>query len=313
MRLYSNDDRPAHLGRFPLEQLPRSPGRPHRTGKLPPEPNDASANAIGECASRYIDHFARLRDASTDRPRAPIPDDPVECANNLKASAYFFDATLASCCCISSTDWLTRDHPEHTHALVVVREFAREPEPGEAGAEWVRGSNLATTNSLIAEICSTLAIYVTWLGFTARGHFIGHTEVDLAALADGAGLALVSESGELQAPFLQRGFAVGVVTTDLELADDGPLDLTLNLNPQDPDAILRMGSPQPACSYREESSRPLHLGRYPMETLKRVPCTNNAVVQRRDQAHSEARRLLYAGLRRRPGREVQDRGSPHGS
>ena len=58
--------------------------------------------------------------------RAPVPDDLAKRAQNLKASAYFLDVTLAGACRIEAGDWLASDHPTHTHAFAFLVEFGRE-------------------------------------------------------------------------------------------------------------------------------------------------------------------------------------------
>jgi hypothetical protein len=63
-----------------------------------------------------------------------------------------FDATLAGVCKIEESDWLTAQHPPHTHAFVFLIEFGREPKPGEPGAEWIRGTNALRTDVRCAEV-----------------------------------------------------------------------------------------------------------------------------------------------------------------
>jgi ferredoxin len=198
--------------------------------------------------------------------RAPVPEDPLARARNLKASAYFLDATLAGVCRIEDSDWLEAQHPDHTHAFVFLVEFGREPKPGEPGADWIRGTNAARTDVRCAEVAVVLAGYVRTLGWPARGHVAGASLVSIERLAQRAGVAK-DVNGMLKAPLLGRGFRLGVVTTSYEMALDLPL-VALDW----PSADAYMGKPgtRPGWTEAEEAKRPLYLGRYPMERIKRV-------------------------------------------
>jgi ferredoxin len=198
--------------------------------------------------------------------RAPVPEDPLARARNLKASAYFLDATLAGVCRIEDSDWLAAQHPDHAHAFVFLVEFGREPKPGEPGADWIRGTNAARTDVRCAEVAVVLAGYVRTLGWPARGHVAGASLVSIERLAQRAGVAK-DVDGMLKAPLLGRGFRLGVVTTSYEMALDLPL-VALDW----PSADAYMGKPgtRPGWTEAEEAKRPLYLGRYPMERIKRV-------------------------------------------
>ncbi|MEM8658737.1 MAG: hypothetical protein AAGF22_11655 [Pseudomonadota bacterium] len=103
-RLFSDRDRPVHLGPFPLERLARQdstdltavpPFQPlsfHR-----PEVPHSIVNAMRE-------HQAMLdaiRDGLVNRATADCPDDLTERANHLKAFAYFCDAGMAGTCTVA--------------------------------------------------------------------------------------------------------------------------------------------------------------------------------------------------------------------
>lgn len=89
--------------------------------------------------------------------RAPVPDDPALRSKNLKATAYFLDATLAGVCRLGAGDWQVGEPPAHTHAFVFLIEFGREPAAGEPGGDWIRGSNVARTDLRCAELAVVIA------------------------------------------------------------------------------------------------------------------------------------------------------------
>jgi ferredoxin len=288
VRIYSNRDRPQHLGQYALERLERAAAPAHESGSLPMEPNPASADSIVESLREYSALFATLCDGATAAQPAPVTTNPVLRSENLKATAYFLDATLVGCCALEERDWVgTTRCPSHTHALVFLIEFAREPAPGEPGSEWIRGTNVARSDVRAAELAAILAGYVRWLGYDARGHFSGNTLVSLDRLALRAGLAGSDAAGMLRAPFLRRGFRIGAVTTSYGFQPDAPLAADAELHPADPDIYMGVGGTRPAWEYEEEEKRPLHFGRYPMETIRRVAEPTTLVIREEIQRLSK--------------------------
>jgi ferredoxin len=265
-RLFSNRNRPFDLGPLPAELLARDPAAPILEARQPADASPAGPDSIASALPEYRELFARYLDGEVARARAPVPEDFVKRAQNLKASAYFLDVTLAGTCRIEASDWSARNHPAHTHAFVFLIEFGRQPKRGAAGYDWIRGTNAARTDLRCAEIAVVMAGYIRALGWRARGHFAEDTQVSIARLAQRAGLAQ-AVNGVLAAPFLKRGFRLGVVTTDYEFAADAPL---ASLEWPSVEAYMgRMGT-RPGWTEDEEDRRPLHLGRFEMEKIKRV-------------------------------------------
>jgi reductive dehalogenase len=279
LRIYSNRDRAQHLGQYALERLGRTAAPSREGGFLPPDPHEASDHSIVDSLREYSDLFSTLLEGPVAPEPAPVPDDPRQRSENLQASAYFFDATLAGCCAIQDDDWLAGTHPAHSHALVFVIEFGREPAQDEPGGRWIRGTNIARAHVRAAELAAILAGYVRWLGYDARGHFSENTLVRLDRLAVRAGLARAGDDAILQAPFLKRGFGVGVVTTSYCLEPGEPLAAGTELQPGDPDIYMGIGGTRPGWEYEEEEKRPVHSGRYPMETIKRVDEPTTLVIR----------------------------------
>jgi len=265
-RIFSNRNRPFDLGPLPLELLPRDPGAPLAEARQPGDAESAGADTILPAILEYRELFARYLDGEVARARAPVPADPDERAQNLKASAYFLDVTLAGCCRMETDDWTGQAHPPHTHAFVFLIEFGHETNPGEAGDAWIRGTNAARTDLRCAEVAVVMAGYIRALGWRARGHVAGDTQVAIARLAQRAGLAR-SVDGVLAAPFLKRGFRLGVVTTDYEIAPDAPL---ASLEWPSVEAYMGVPGTRPGWTEDEEGRRPLHLGRYEMERIARA-------------------------------------------
>jgi ferredoxin len=71
-------------------------------------------------------------------------------------------------------------------------------------------------------------------------------------------------------PYSRRGFRIGVVTTDYPMACDLPIAEEASLDWPDADAYMGVGGTRPGFEDAEASLRPVHLGRYPMERIRRV-------------------------------------------
>jgi ferredoxin len=265
-RLFSNRDRPFDMGVLPTELLARDPAAAAVEAAMPADAAPHGADSIAAAIPEYRALCAQFLDGEPAGARAPVPDDPLLRARNLKASAYFLDATLAGVCALEPSDWVDPGHPSHTHAFVFLVEFGREPNAGDPGEDWIRGTNAARTDLRCAELAVVLAGYLRSLGWPARGHVAGDTLVSIERLAQRAGVAK-AVNGTLKAPLIGRGFRLGVVTTTFEMAADLPL-ASLDW----PDAESYMGKPgtRPGWAEAEEANRPLHLGRYPMEKIRRV-------------------------------------------
>lgn len=160
---------------------------------------------------------------------------------------------------------------DHTHAVVFLYEYPREPEPDEPGGDWIAGTNAHRAALRAAETATVLANYFRLLGFKARAHTATTSDVDLNILTVAAGLAkVVNLAGgpQLKHPFIGEHFGVAAVTTTLALATDRPL--------ADVDADgglawrLGFGTGRRAKTARPYQHRRFVDGALPFETLKRV-------------------------------------------
>lgn len=273
-RLFSNRERPFHLGVLPTERLPRDAGAPVLAAAQPAALHAAGEQGITAAVPEYRALCAALMDGPVAPARAPVPDDLVLRAQNLKSSAYFLDAVLAGVCALAAGE----GPAGHTHAFVFAVEFGREPAEGEPGDAWIRGTNVARTDLRCAEVAAVLAGYVRALGWPARGHVDGDTTLDLAALAQRAGIA-AGQGGVLALPFSRRGFRIGAVTTAYALACDLPIAPGASLAWPDADAYLGVGGTRPGFEDDELAQRPLHAGRWPMERIPRADAPTTLVLR----------------------------------
>ncbi|MCG8693410.1 MAG: hypothetical protein MI806_19580 [Minwuiales bacterium] len=314
MRIFSHKHRPVHLGPYPLERLPRvtSPNdRPPRlNGATPPGPaEDAMAGPfnVAPAMADYVRLFDSLRDGEIASTPAPIPRDPQVLADNLKAGIYFLDADMAGSCEIPEDAWQDGG-ARHRYAVVVLVAFTREVGPDEPGAVWIRGTQQDRANLRAAEIAVITAGYIRQLGHAARAHTATATELDLGRVALQAGLCEIRD-GAIGHPYLGSGFGVGVVSTDLEIAPDRPLaarGLGAALATKGPGYWLGAGGAKPGWKWLADETRPLHLGKYPMEKIKRVPETTTLITDQVPRVPKRANfftRALHGDLGEKPKRE----------
>ncbi len=80
------------------------------------------------------------------------------------------------------------------------------------------------------------------------------------------------------------------------------------MEPDDPGVKMGVGGTLPAWRYEVESSRPVHLGRYPMEEIKRVDEPTTLIIRGGNPPRAQTRRFLQTRGRRR-----SRRGGPTGA
>jgi reductive dehalogenase len=161
---------------------------------------------------------------------------------------------------------------DHTHALVIVNDYPRDPEDGELGTEWFRNLQPWRAAVRAAETACVLANYLRILGYEARAHTPTTSNVNLHQLAVDAGLALPREDG-IENPFIGTRFEMAAVTTTLELAADVPLrtqTLADRWRAKGPHWWLGAAAPRSPRNMVDMVGRPYKDSRYPTETLKRV-------------------------------------------
>ena len=98
LRLFSDKNRPVHLGPYPLERLARAatvdlsavPETPPLEFRRPDAPASI-VNAMGE----YQSMMDAIRGGLTAKAQSDVPSDPLDRSNHLKAFGYFSDASMA--------------------------------------------------------------------------------------------------------------------------------------------------------------------------------------------------------------------------
>ncbi len=164
-----------------------------------------------------------------------------------------------------------REPLTHEHALVILMEYTREPDPAEPSEAWLHGTQAQRAAVRAGEVGAIIANYVRFLGFDARLHTPTASEVNLDAVTIAAGLAEPDPAGGKPTnPWLGIGYGVVVVTMDLAIAADGALAPGAAARARDFRWWLGAGGTRPGFQGRLFDDRPFRLGPYPMETVQSV-------------------------------------------
>ncbi|MFZ2099624.1 MAG: NAD-binding oxidoreductase, partial [Oricola sp.] len=160
----------------------------------------------------------------------------------------------------------------HTHAIVFLYEYPRDPGPDEPGAEWIMDAQAERACLRASETAVVIANYIRLLGFDARAHTGASSDVDINRLTVAAGLAS-AEEGRLVNPYVGDRFGVAVVTTSFAMRPDKPL-APLSRQPfwrtKGPAWWAGAGFAKNAFNREPYANRRFVDGAHPFEKLKRV-------------------------------------------
>lgn len=181
---------------------------------------------------RALGAFVLLQDGKPEGP--PQKPDPVIAAEQIKAASYFLgvDAVGISRC----PDWTWYSHdargdvlePPHDHAISMIIDQGYETMEGASGDDWIAVAQSMRAYLRFSLLGGVIAKQIRRLGYSAKAHTVLDGEVLQPPLLLLSGLGEVSRIGEvILNPFLGPRLKSGVVTTDLPLAHDKPIDFGL--------------------------------------------------------------------------------------
>ena len=182
-----------------------------------------------------------LVDGAPARQKAPLPDNPEVLSRHIKETAYFLRADAVGICKLPPYAVYSHNfdasNPQsdgipielkHKYAIAILIDQDWRTAQATTGHDWISNamSMLAYSNS--GFIAIILAEYIRRLGFPARAHYASNYQVVLPPILLWAGLGEMSRIGDcIVNPFLGPRFKAAVVTTDLPLAPDKPIDFGL--------------------------------------------------------------------------------------
>lgn len=182
---------------------------------------------------RALGAFVLLQDG-TPNPTGERPNDPQRNADNLKAASYFLgvDAVGLSRC----PDWAWYSHdatgekidPPHPNAISMIIDQGFETMEGASGDDWISVAQSMRAYLRFSLLGGVIAQQIRNLGYQAKAHSVMDGDVLQPPLLLLSGLGEVSRIGEvILNPYLGPRLKSGVVTTDMPMTHDKPIDFGL--------------------------------------------------------------------------------------
>ena len=252
--------RPAHYSRYPMETLTRV-SRPTTLildDEIPRVPQRANffmrarGGDLGAKAEREVSRFAfkhPLTHGMMGPLRALVPhqdDNPEPHAHKtnltdaqantraLQTLAYHLGVDLTGICEIPQYAWYshrpdgTATEPYHRYAVVMLIDQGYDTMEGASGDDWISGCQSMRGYLRGAEVAGVMANFLKRNGQDARPQTNADSDVLHIPLVLLAGLGELSRIGELVLnPFVGPRFKSVVLTTDLPLVPDQPIDFGL--------------------------------------------------------------------------------------
>ena len=166
---------------------------------------------------------------------APITSDPALIARHIKETAYFLRADAVGICklppyAVYSHSAATGEPIElnHQYAIAILVDQDARTAQATSGHDWISNSMSFVAYSASGFIACILADYIRRLGYPARAHHALSYQVIVPPILLWAGLGEVSRMSEcVLHPFMGPRFKASVVTTNLPMLCDRPIDFGL--------------------------------------------------------------------------------------
>ncbi len=258
MAILSRKKRPMHLGRYPMEKIKRV-DRPttlitEAVQRVPKRAGfffRAFHGDLGERAAKEVRRFITksplnaamghlhwkqvpMHRGEAAPAKAPISNDPDELAKHIKSMCHFLDADMVGICEMPEWAWYSHDadgtpiEAKHRYAIVVVIDQGWDTMEGSSGDDWISGAQSYRAYLNGSTVACIVADYIRRLGYPAQAHSNADGDVLQIPLMLLAGLGELSRIGELVLnPFIGPRHKTAVITTDLPLAVDKPIDFGL--------------------------------------------------------------------------------------
>ena len=251
--------RASHMSRYPMEQVKRvdRPTTLILDDEVPRVPKRASffdralRGDLGPKSQKERNRFAFKQPHTSGMiapMRAMVPHqggtpadadtarygDPAANARAIKSLSYHLGADLTGICEVPRYAWYSHDgdgnpiEPYHRYAVVMLIDQEYDTMEGASGDDWISGAQSMRAYLRGAEIAGIMGDTLRQLGFPARSQTNVDSDVLHIPLVLQAGLGELSRIGELVLnPFVGPRFKSVVLTTDMPLQPDRPIDFGL--------------------------------------------------------------------------------------
>ena len=188
---------------------------------------------LGASTVNMTAYLAQVVDGIIAKARAPITEDPVVLSRHIKRLGYFLRADIVGICRLPQYAIYSYDKDgnqvelNHKYAIVIVVDQDFQTMNGSSGYDWISISQSFMSYSTTAFISCIMADYIRRLGYPARAHHARNYQVVVPPLLLLSGIGEMSRTGVVLNPFIGLRLKAAVVTTNLPLIPDRPVDFGL--------------------------------------------------------------------------------------
>jgi reductive dehalogenase len=174
-------------------------------------------------------------DGIVAKQKAPLSKDPAMLSLHIKELAYFLRSDAVGICALPPYAVYTNSFPHgeivecnHKNAIAILVDQDWRTSMASSGHDWISNSMSFVAYSASGFIACIIADYLRRLGYPARAHHARNYQVVLPPILLWAGLGEMCRISDcVLHPFMGPRFKAAVVTTDLPLLPDKPIDFGL--------------------------------------------------------------------------------------
>ncbi|WP_419849138.1 reductive dehalogenase [Candidatus Poriferisocius sp.] len=191
-------------------------------------------SAVGEAQYGLIGAFHLIERLPEAPAKTSGYEDPQENAKKVKSALHFLGADMVGISRAPDWAWYSHDldgseiEPYHKNAITILIDQGHETMEGASGDDWISSSQSMRTYLRGMLLGGVVAEHIRNLGYGAFTHSVVNGDVLQTPLVLLSGLGEMSRIGDIALnPFLGPRLKTMVVTTDMPLEADKPIDFGL--------------------------------------------------------------------------------------